>query len=192
MFCSKCGSSNTNEAKFCTSCGAIISSTTASFPQQPVFNQPPQPQYAYTPQPQMQQIYAGFWLRFAAALIDGIILAIAGGIMGSILAIILHPSTRGSIKDLQIVVQFFSFILGWLYFTVLESSAQQGTLGKRLIGLKVTDLSGNRISFGRANGRYFAKIISAIILLIGYIMAAFTERKQALHDMMSSCLIVKK
>jgi uncharacterized RDD family membrane protein YckC len=60
------------------------------------------------------------------------------------------------------------------------------------IGIKVTDLNGNRISFGRATGRYFAKILSGMILMIGYIMAGFTEKKQALHDMIASCLVVMK
>jgi len=80
----------------------------------------------------------------------------------------------------------------WLYFALMESSSKQATLGKMMIGVIVTDTDGNRISFGRASGRYFAKIPSAIILMIGYIMAAFTKRKQALHDMMAGCLVIRK
>jgi len=57
------------------------------------------------------------------------------------------------------------------------------------LSMKVTDLQGNRISFARATGRHFAKYISAMILLIGYIMAGFTERKQALHDMITGTLV---
>ena len=79
----------------------------------------------------------------------------------------------------------------WLYFALLESSAKQGTLGKMALGIRVTDLDGNRISFGRATGRYFAKFISAIILYIGFIMAAFTAKKQALHDIIASTLVIK-
>ncbi len=78
----------------------------------------------------------------------------------------------------------------WLYFALMESSSKQATVGKMALGIVVTDLSGNRISFGRATGRYFGKIVSGMILCIGYFMAGFTERKQALHDIMSSCLVV--
>jgi uncharacterized RDD family membrane protein YckC len=74
----------------------------------------------------------------------------------------------------------------------MESSSKQATLGKLALGIVVTDLNGNRISFGRATGRYFGKIVSGMIFAIGYIMAGFTEKKQALHDMIASCLVVLK
>jgi uncharacterized RDD family membrane protein YckC len=83
-------------------------------------------------------------------------------------------------------------IVGWLYYALMESSVNQATLGKMALGIKVTDLDGNRISFGRATGRYFGKIVSGMILYIGFIMAGFTEKKQALHDIMASCLVVNK
>lgn len=127
--------------------------------------------------------YAGFWRRFLAAIIDGIITGAAGGILGFIL---------GSFNGGEGIANFLGFILGWLYFALMESSEYQGTLGKMAIGMKVTDLGGNRISFGRATGRYFGKIVSAFILLIGFIMAGVTEKKQALHDMMAGCLVVMK
>jgi len=90
------------------------------------------------------------------------------------------------------ILNFFSLILGWLYFALMESSEYQGTLGKIAIGIKVTDLDGNRLGFVRATGRHFGKIISAIILCIGFVMAGFTEKKQALHDIMAGCLVVMK
>ena len=80
----------------------------------------------------------------------------------------------------------------WLYFTLLESSLKQATLGKLALGIIVTDLNIKRISFGIANGRYWGKIVSAIILLIGFIMAGLTKKKQALHDIMAGTLVVKK
>ena len=80
----------------------------------------------------------------------------------------------------------------WLYFSLMESSSWQATLGKKALGLYVTDLEGNRITFARATGRYFAKLISSLTLLIGYIMAGFTEKKQALHDMIAGCLVMRK
>ncbi len=76
------------------------------------------------------------------------------------------------------------------YFTLLESSRLQATFGKLLLGIKVVDLSGKRISFARATGRFFAKILSGQILLIGYLLAAFTERKQTLHDLLAGTLVV--
>jgi uncharacterized RDD family membrane protein YckC len=79
----------------------------------------------------------------------------------------------------------------WIYEASMESSTKQATVGKMALGLKVTDLEGRRISFARATGRHFAKLISGIILLIGYIMAGFTERKQALHDMIAGTLVVR-
>ncbi len=82
--------------------------------------------------------------------------------------------------------------IGWLYFALMESSKNQGTLGKMALGLKVTDMDGNKISFGRATGRYFSKILSGMILMIGYIIAGFTDKKQALHDMIASCLVLRK
>lgn len=122
--------------------------------------------------------YAGFWKRFLAYLIDAILLGIIGGILTSQM----DEGAAGSVTT----------ILGWLYFAGMESSSRQATLGKSVLGIYVTDLNGNRISFLRATGRYFAKILSAIILFIGYIMAAFTERKQALHDMLASTLVLDR
>lgn len=80
----------------------------------------------------------------------------------------------------------------WMYHTMMESSRHQATLGKMALGIKVTDLNGNRISFSRANGRFFGKWLSSAIMNIGYLMAAFTEKKQALHDILASCLVVLK
>jgi len=74
----------------------------------------------------------------------------------------------------------------------MESSELQATLGKMALGICVTDKYGNRISFGRATGRHFAKIISSLTLGIGYLAAAFTEKKQALHDIIAGCLVLKR
>lgn len=84
------------------------------------------------------------------------------------------------------------FVIGWLYSAIMESSRFQGTLGKIVLGIRVTDLSGQRVGFGRATGRYFAKILSAMIFCVGFLMVAFTEKKQGLHDMIASTLVLKK
>ncbi len=98
--------------------------------------------------------------------------------------------------EIEAAGQGLGFIMGvliqWLYFTVSESSTWQATLGKKMFGLKVTDLEGNKIGFGKANSRYWSKIISAVILLIGFIMVAFTARKQELHDIIARTLVMKK
>ncbi len=88
--------------------------------------------------------------------------------------------------------QAFNAVAAWLYFALMESSSRQATLGKMLVGIMVTDLDGGRISFGRATGRHFAMILSALTCYIGFVMAAFTERKQALHDMIAGTLVVRK
>ena len=90
------------------------------------------------------------------------------------------------------VANLANLVVNWLYYTLLESSEWQATLGKRALSMSVTDLNGNRISWGRANGRYWGKIISALILFIGFIMAAFTDKKQALHDKMAGTLVLNK
>jgi hypothetical protein len=87
----------------------------------------------------------------------------------------------------------FMIIVGWLYYAGMESSQYQGTFGKMALGLVVTDVDGRPITFARASGRFFAKIITGMVpLAIGYIMAGFTEKKQALHDMIASCLVLRK
>jgi len=90
-----------------------------------------------------------------------------------------------------IVGETLYFCAFWIYEAAMESSSRQATLGKMAMGLKVTDEQGRRISFARATGRYFSKIISGMILFIGYIMAGFTARKQALHDMIAGTLVMR-
>jgi uncharacterized RDD family membrane protein YckC len=122
--------------------------------------------------------YGGFWVRVIASIIDGIIV----GIVVGILTLTTDDAARNSV----------STIVGWLYFALMESWARQATFGKSLMNLAVTDEQGQRISFLRATGRHFAKIISAIILFIGFIMVAFDSRKQGLHDKLASTLVVQR
>lgn len=135
--------------------------------------------------------YAGFRKRFSAAIIDGSILMVAGFIIGGFAGFLYGYST-GTREGSGALGNIVGIILGWLYFALMESSSKQGTLGKMALGIKVTDLSGNAISFGRATARHFGKILSAIILLVGYLMVAFTAKRQGLHDMIAGCLVVNK
>jgi uncharacterized RDD family membrane protein YckC len=85
-----------------------------------------------------------------------------------------------------------SGLCAWLYFALLESSKLQGTLGKAALNIRVTDLDGRRISFGRATGRHFGKWLSGLTLLIGYLIQPFTRRRQALHDLLAGTLVVRR
>ena len=82
-------------------------------------------------------------------------------------------------------------LVNWLYFAAFESSPWQATPGKKVFGLRVTDLEGKRVSFIRASGRYFGKIVSWLLLGLGFVLAGFTEKKQALHDMLAGCLVLR-
>jgi uncharacterized RDD family membrane protein YckC len=148
----------------------------------------PGPINYYSPQATVQ--FGGFWLRFCAVFIDGIILQVIQLPIG--LALGTAPWQNQPEVGPALLNMVLGIVIAWLYSALQESSEAQATLGKRAVGLIVTDTRGNRISFGRASGRHFAKIISGLILAIGYIMAAFTERKQALHDMMADTLVLKK
>jgi uncharacterized RDD family membrane protein YckC len=139
--------------------------------------------------------YAGFWLRLGAMLIDAIILNIGTLIIGFIILLPLvagggttEKMEQGGIK---ILLNLLGAVIAWVYFALMESSSMQATFGKMALGIIVTDMMGGRISFGRATGRHFAKYISMITLLVGFIMAGYTRKKQALHDMIAGCLIVK-
>lgn len=138
-------------------------------------------------------VYAGFWLRFVAALVDGILMWF---IVGIPLFLIMAAGNGGAFdqiwEEMQLPMNVLSILVGWLYNALMETSQYQGSLGKLAVGIKVVDESGRPVSFGQATGRHFAKIISGMICMIGYLMAGFTERKQALHDLMAHCLVVRK
>jgi uncharacterized RDD family membrane protein YckC len=135
-------------------------------------------------------IYAGFWKRVAALIIDTIITTIGGFAIGVVFGFIWGAAGMYDEKTFGQQGMLLGLIIYWLYFALMESSSNQATLGKRALGIKVTDLNGDRISFGKATGRHFGKFLSSIILCIGYIMVAFTQKKQGLHDIMAGCLVV--
>ena len=160
MFCRNCGQQCEDAARFCQSCGHELRVTPDS-----------------TGFTVAAAQYAGFWQRFAAFIIDAIVLAVGTGILTAI--------TFGS----GAVAWIFA---PWIYEALMLSSVRQATLGKMALGLIVTDLNGNTLSFGRATGRHFAKYLSACLLFIGFIMAAFTERKQALHDLIAQTVVTTR
>jgi uncharacterized RDD family membrane protein YckC len=155
------------------------------------------PTYQSTPQ------FAGFWLRLAAYIIDYFLISFVLGIVATVTMLIMgvtlsifsdmdNPASQMMVVSLSIIIGVTALIASWLYYALLESSNHQGTLGKMVLNLKVTDLDGNKISFYRASGRFFAKLLSTFIVYIGYLMIGFTEKKQGLHDILTSCLVVRK
>jgi len=196
IFCNKCGAPNDAGAQFCSRCGAAFSpiaasaqSTGGAAAPAPAMGYPPPTGY---PIAQAGARYGGFWIRVVAAIIDAILVRVVFVPIGAILGFggiamggLIHPG-------FHLFHGPFVFLIlcgSWLYEAFMESSSYQATVGKMIFGMKVTDLYGNRISFARATGRHFAKILSGMILCIGFIMVGFTERKQGLHDMIAGTLV---
>lgn len=164
---------------------------------------------AYTgPGAVLRSEYAGFWLRFLAFLIDNVVMGIGfvliliplifltglGGFLSQI-----HPDEELNDAGIFMLIGLIflaatvSLVLTWLYHALMESSEWQATFGKRALGLVVTDMAGQRISFMRSTGRHFGKLITNLVpAFIGYIMAGFTEKKQALHDVLAGCLVMRR
>ena len=130
--------------------------------------------------------YAGFWRRFAAYVVDMILL---GTVEGALFFGIL--SAQHADLDAFRNAALASSLLGWAYFALLESSPLRATLGKLAIGIWVGDVHGDPITFTRASFRYWFKAISALSLTLGYVIAAFTPRKQALHDLLAGTLVLR-
>ena len=217
MYCRKCGALNSDDGNYCVKCGGPLldsaepskpsgkdaSGGSSNVPPAPnTIKSPPPPAVPpghtrLAPPPAVRPYYAGFWKRFAAYIIDEIILFFIGIMMMVVVAAIVGVPMGLSGVDEDIIAPMImiylgitEFLLNWLYHTVLESSGRQATLGKMAMGIVVADMDGRRISFGRANGRFWSKILSGMFFMIGYIIAGFTERKQALHDLIAATLVV--
>jgi len=216
VYCSKCGGAMPNDAVFCSNCGQALVIAAAA-PRAPMINTSVTaavgggasaiPVYAgYAAVPRVE--YAGFWLRFLALLIDNVVMGL--GFVLILIPLIFLTGLSGFLgeitrnEDLNDVGIFtlvgviflaatVSLVFTWLYHALMESSEWQATVGKKVLSLVVTDMAGQRVSFARSTGRHFGKIITNMVpALIGYIMAGFTEKKQALHDMMAGCLVLRR
>ncbi|HEY6980404.1 RDD family protein [Reyranella sp.] len=157
---------------------------------------PPQPVWNAQPAGPANVAYGGFWVRVVAYIIDAILLNIAFGIIGAIVGVSVIPVDPSKLDSAETMahvgrLQVIALVITWLYFAFMESSPRGATVGKMALGLRVVDEQGNRISFARATGRFFAKFVSTIILMIGYLMVAFTDRKRGLHDMIAGTLVIK-
>jgi uncharacterized RDD family membrane protein YckC/phage FluMu protein Com len=181
--CPMCGASNPLATSHCSACGENLGSQQVS-----------------SAGDLREVVYAGFWLRFVALIVDGFLMLL---ILIPILLVVMFSISGGITEDqlealenmdplLEFMINLGSFFAMWPYYAFFESSSLQGTPGKRLLRLKVTDLEGRRISFLRASGRYFGRLPARMICYIGFLMAAFTDQKQGLHDKMSGCLVVRR
>jgi uncharacterized RDD family membrane protein YckC len=212
MYCSKCGANVADGTAFCSACGQpMVGFSVGQAAAVPASAAPAMQGYAQAEQAgwpvavaRPAVAYAGFWLRFVAWIIDRIVLQVASSILllpfGASLGLrqFLRNHPPSSPEELFPLftsmgrIFLLTIVLTWLYYALLESSVWQATLGKKALGLEVTDLAGSRIPFGRATGRYFARWLSVMTIGIGYIMAGFTEKKQALHDILAGTLVIRK
>ena len=143
--------------------------------------------------------FADFLPRVGATLLDGLFVGLLGCIpMGMVVVLIVAANANtpengdAAAAALNVCGQIISFIVSAIYYVTLDASTKQGTWGKQIVGLKVTDLEGRRIGVGRAIGRFFARYLSICTCGIGFLLPLFTEKKQTLHDLISGCLVLKK
>jgi uncharacterized RDD family membrane protein YckC len=132
--------------------------------------------------PQMETIrleYAGFWIRTGAYLIDSIILYVVAFVVGLAMADLASEAIAGVIN----------LVIAASYFSVMEASGYQATLGKMAVGIKVGDHNGNPIGVLNSIGRYFGKFISALLLCIGFMMVGWDERNQGIHDKLANTFV---
>jgi uncharacterized RDD family membrane protein YckC len=204
MFCQGCGANVPDGTTFCTSCGRPIVGYSVGGGGAAAVALP-----ATGVGLASSTSYAGFWLRWIAAILDNVILAVptvpvALLLFAGTLPLIMAAHGNAAVVMAAILPHLFLFIAvtivgRWLYWSLMESSSWQATLGKKALGLYVTDLEGNRISFGKASGRFWAgrgissvPTLGGLYYLVDCICCGFTERKQAVHDMIASCLVMRK
>ncbi|MGX5175183.1 RDD family protein [Aliikangiella sp. IMCC44653] len=183
--CQSCQAANPYTAKFCVSCGNSLAAMSHS----PYDS----PQQQDAPIMAADYIYAGFWKRVVAYFIDYIIIYILISIISvAVLGVSVAPTNLNFAVAQAVMLVGIWLAICLLYFALLESSSGQATLGKRMLGIKVTDMQGQQLSFAHAAGRQLSGVISNFTFSIGYLMAAFTSRKQALHDIIASAVVVNR
>jgi uncharacterized RDD family membrane protein YckC len=181
MFCPACGAPALQEATFCIRCGARLDMAAEAAPEAAAA--PP----AATPGP---RIHAGFWRRYVGGMADAAIIGVVTFLVASA-----GVAIAQSVHNYEIIIVACALLMAvitWLYFAGLESRPGWGTLGKRLAGITVVDRRGQPLGFGRATGRFWARALSALPLLAGFLLPAFTRRRQAPHDMVCGALVVSR
>lgn len=132
-------------------------------------------------------MYAGFWKRLAAAVLDLLVLLVPMVIIGIVAALLTGPRSKATAT-----ADMAALLIPWLYFAAMESSRTQASVGKLVFGLRVVGMDGQRLSFVRASSRFLGKILSVLSLGFGFVMVGVTHRKQALHDVMGRCLVLNR
>lgn len=193
--CSSCGNPALPDGKFCLFCGDVLAESPEKASTIADPSKPKSEYEAATPEPPE---YAGFWLRVWAGAIDvtlealaalaitiivGFAMKIMGGHWG------LSPITTSYVTGIAFILVLT--IGAWLYCAFSESSDHRATLGKRIVGLQVVTASGDRVTFGQATVRHFMKFLSLFTAAVGFMMAGWTKRRQALHDMPSDCVVIR-
>jgi uncharacterized RDD family membrane protein YckC len=182
------------DGKFCLFCGDVLDESAAKA----ISSAPPPFSAQSLPVEPGPIEYAGFWLRVWAGSID-IFLEVFAALLVTVIVDIgmrifspqfgLSPITARYVTG---IVFIFVLTMGaWLYCASMECSTWRATVGKRIVGLQVLSASGGQISFGQATVRHFMKFLSLFTATIGFMMAGWTKRKQALHDMPSDCVVVR-
>ena len=200
MFCQRCGASIEGTPSYCPNCGAPVAAATAvaaAIPAAGGFGGA-----LATPAPSV--VYAGFWRRCGAFILDGVLLNVVTFPISMMFMLPMTASMRAMRSDDYSPEQFASFIgvylmlagvstvICWLYSALMIASVRQGTVGMLALGLTVTDLKGQRLSFARATGRYFATLVTGFTIGIGYLVMFFNERRQTLQDLIAGTVIVRK
>lgn len=187
--CPKCGEDVVDRARFCHACGQDL--TVKSRPVLAVEHPTPVAHYEVE--------YAPVWRRFLASLIDIVLLALVvlPGVIAFFWLVEVFTHLVGlDMEEGRSLAGTAAVLLGltadWIYHAATQSSSREASLGKQFMGLKVTDLAGERISFGQATGRHFAKYLSTFMLLFGFVVAFFSRRKQAIHDMVAGTLVLRR
>jgi uncharacterized RDD family membrane protein YckC len=187
--CTSCGNARLPDGRFCLFCGDLLSEGGA---------RPSSPRSHADSSPANLTEYAGFWLRAWAGAID-VALEVSGALLLT-LAIDLVVRRAGQMLGfapwISKVAVGIAYILvlaigAWLYCAFMESSWRRATLGKRLVGLQVVTAEGGQLSFAQASARHFMKFLSLFSAGFGFMMAGWTRRRQALHDMPSDCIVIR-
>ncbi|WP_081621794.1 RDD family protein [Thioalkalivibrio sp. ALE11] len=201
VFCTQCGTKAEEDSRYCGACGAKLPVAETVAPGSTAVSRGTPKPDAHRPQEDDDADrfqHAGFWYRFLAWIIDYLILFVGALFIVFPIGFIYGWTMSGSAPPAQIeseaevIGNIIGIMIWWLYWTLFESSDWQGTPGKRMLGLRVTDEEGRPIGFGRANARYWSKILSTIMLFIGFLMIAFTRRKQGLHDIIAATLVLRR
>lgn len=212
-YCHECGEHTKQDDKYCSECGADLSSENTASVNNSSKNPKPETDYskpdgeekAANTETETQSTstsrYGSFWERLAAFLVDwfvifvvimmasfaiGFVIGLAGVLLG-----MNESKIDGLFNDYGYLFNLLGAVVAWLYYAGMECSIHQATIGKKLLSMKVTGMDGGKVTFARATGRHFAKAISSLTLFIGYIMIAFTQKKQGLHDILASTVVVK-